>query len=237
MNIQDLINNNKVLAIYRFGSFTYKTNNQNSDEDFIVIAEEYFDSQNINIHVYSRESFQIKLDNHDIQALECYFLPYNENIIKLKAGLNLHFKLDLHKLRTSISTIASNSWQKGKKKLIISGDYDLNIALKSIFHSLRILDFGIQIASEGKISNYSSMNYVLTDLWKLSESYQYNELWNAIDTKYRKLYNSKSTQFKALAPKDLTEQDKRIQLTKIFENFGLEDNIHAMDAIMELFNK
>lgn len=236
MNIQDLLHNPKVLAIYKFGSHVYLTNNENSDEDYIVIAEEYFDSQNINIHVYTKEQFQLKLDNHDIQVLECYFLGLaNTNILKVDGNLSFDFNLDLHKLRTSISTIASNSFVKGKKKLTISGDYDLNLAIKSIFHSLRILDFGIQIASEGKISNYSSMNWLLEDLWKLSEQFQRDELWNAIDIKYRKLYNSKSSEFKALAPKNLTEQDKEKQLYKIFDKFGLISNEHAINEILELF--
>ncbi len=238
MEIQDLLDNPKVHTIIRFGSYVYGTNNQNSDEDYVAIVEEYFDPQNINIHIYTREQYQLKLDSHDIQALECWFIPYSKNnVIKItnyNETISSGFKLDLHKLRTSISTIASNSYQKGKKKLCISGDYDLNLALKSIFHSLRILDFGIQIASESKISNYSSMNWVLEDLWKISEQYQRDELWKVIDTKYRKLYNSKSSQFKALAPKNLEEIDKRTQLNQLFKKHEVK-NQELMLEILELF--
>ncbi len=78
-------------------------------------------------------------------------MHYNDNILKMTNDLGITFKLDKTKLRVAISTIVSNSWVKGKKKLIVQGDYDLNLAIKSTFHSLRILDFGTQIAMEGKI--------------------------------------------------------------------------------------
>ena len=236
MKIEDLIKDNNVLIIYRLGSHVYGTNNENSDEDFIVVAKEYFDSQNINIHVYTLEQYKLALANHDIQALECHFLPY-KHVLKIKGDLGINFTLDKSKLRVSISTIASNSFVKGKKKLTVSGDYDVNLAIKSVFHSLRILDFGIQIASEGIISNYSSMNWLLDDLRKLSEQYQRDELWNAIETKYKKLFNNKSSQFKALAPKNLEERDKKNKLLKLLNDSGLDSDgtEDLADSIMEIF--
>lgn len=130
---------------------------------------------------------------------------------------------------------------KGKKKLIVAGDYDLNLAVKSVFHSLRILDYGIQVASTHKISNWTSMNYVLEDLRKLSEQYQREDLWNAIDTKYRKLYNAKSSEFKLLAPKDLTLKDNKKQLIDILSKYGigkdLTDESGMVDEILNLLDK
>ena len=147
--------------------------------------------------------------------------------------------IDRQKLRMSISTIASNSWVKGKKKLLVSGDYDVKLAIKSVFHSLRILDYGIQIATSGKVYEWDSMNYVLEDLRKLS--YQREDLWNAIDTKYRKVFNSKSSEFKSLAPKDSTTKDLKQQLLNVFNKYGIGKDwpleSGMLDEILNMFDK
>jgi hypothetical protein len=230
--IEKYIDDDNVRCIYRFGSIVYNTANEDSDEDFIIIAKEYFETHDINIHCYTIEQFQSLIDIHEIQTLECLFLKAKDIIIVKDKIKLFNFNLDKTKLRTSISTISSNSWVKGKKKIIVLGDYDLNAGLKSIFHSLRILDYGIQIASTGKIYNYESMNYVLSDIIKLSKEFKYNELWEAIDTKYRKLFNSKSTEFKLLCPKDLTEATKKLKIKNLLEKY----NIHNEDLLNELVN-
>lgn len=74
------------------------------------------------------------------------------------------------------------------------------------------------------------MNYVLADIRKISKSFKYNELWEVIDGKYRKLYNSKSTEFKMLCPKDLSETTKRQKIKKILSNY----NINNEDLLNEL---
>ena len=103
--------------------------------------------------------------------LSVFFSPKEfilKETIKFKLVQNKQFS---ENLRTSISTITSNSWVKGKKKLIITVDYDLNLALKSVFHSLRILDFGIQISENKKIVNFSNCNWILVELKKLSSEF------------------------------------------------------------------
>lgn len=227
---------NNVLNIYRFGSHVYKTNNENSDEDFIIIAKEYFDPKDINIHVYSLTQFQTLLNNCDIQMLECYFMPYNDNIIKMSNSLDITFTLDKTKLRVAISTIVSNSWVKGQKKLITQGDYDLNLALKSTFHSLRILDFGIQIATEGKIVNYSSMNWVLEDLKKMSAQNQTVELCEKIKEKYLPIYNKQRSIFKELCPKDLTEKNNKSLLVRALAKYKI-NNEDLVNDILAIFQK
>jgi hypothetical protein len=218
MILQDqLINDNRLLNVYLFGSTVYGSMDKNSDVDYICVAKEWFDPVNVNIHVFSVNQFQLLLDNCDIQMLECVFLP---TAFKLKEQHQFPFQLDKFRLRTSISTIASNSWVKGKKKLTVMGDYDLRLALKSIFHSLRILDFGVQVATDNKISNYKSMNYVLEDLWKLSKDSNYSELWEVIDLKYRKQFNELSTHFKQLCPKNMVQISRKEKLKTILENHG-----------------
>lgn len=234
--IYDYIKDNNILNIYIFGSQVYGTATPESDDDIIMVVKEWFDSKDINIHVYTIESFQLLIDRHDIQALECIFAA-KEFILK-ETKIFYQYVINKQALRNSVSTITSNSWVKGKKKLIVAGDYDLHLAIKSIFHSLRILDFGIQIATSGAIQNYGSMNYVLEDLKKLSEEYQREELWNKIDDKYRKVFNAKTTQFKLLAPKDLTEKNNKVQLEKILNKFQVcYYNKEMIDEILFLFQK
>lgn len=232
------LNQNNIINVYQFGSRVYGSHHSTSDYDYIVIADEWFDAEDINIHVYTVAQFELALNNADIQVLECVFAPEQ---FKLKHKLHFYFILDKSKLRRSISTITSNSWVKGKKKLTVAGDYDVNLAIKSVFHSIRILDFGIQIATEGKIVNYSSSNYILEDLWKLSTSYQRDELWQQIDAKYRKMFNSQSSTFKSLAPKDLNfthqidDEDQHWDLleSELYTIINLEDN----SSIRSFLNK
>lgn len=224
------ISKENLVNVYNFGSKIYGTYNMNpehpSDKDYIKVVKEFVTSDNIDVHIFTVEQFQSLLNDHDIQMLECYF---SDDVCKYETHY-FDFKLDLSKLRTSISTIVSNSFVKGKKKLIVTGDYNEWLGLKSIFHSLRILDYGIQIAEHGKIVNFKSMNYVLEDLIKMSKVDQRNELWDAIETKYKSIYNSMNSRFKILCPKDLTEKNKKSKLIKILSEY----NINNEDLVNEL---
>lgn len=232
-NIQKYLYDDNVCAIYPLGSRVYGTYTEDSDYDYILVCWEYFESNDINVHVYTVNQYKQALANHEIQALECYFMS-EDLIVKLEDIRHQEgFVLDKSKLRTSISTISSNSWVKGKKKLIVAGDYDPYLAIKSIFHSLRILDFGIQIANAGYIEDFSTMNWVLDDLKKMSTQYQRDELWNAIDTKYRSLYNNTSTQFKLLCPKAPNENDMKKELRIILKDHNVTEG--ELNKILALF--
>lgn len=232
--IEAYIQDDNVLCVYRFGSRVYGTANDRSDHDFIVVAVDWFDSADINIHVYTDEQFLSALARNEIQSMECAFLSADHT---LKECIVLQVAIDKTKLRTSISTIVSNSWVKGKKKLIIAGDYDVNLAIKSVFHSLRILDFGTQIAQHGAIVNYGSMNWVLADLVKMSETLQRDDLWNAIDTKYRSTFNKMNVAFKQLCPKDLNEKNMKVQLEDIVKIYQESYDPQMISDILQLFTK
>lgn len=216
------------LNIYRFGSHVYGTNHENSDEDFIIITDENKQiSDNINKKYFTYIEFQRLLNNHDIQALECYFLP---NHFKIKETYvdGFKFNLDNAKLRVSISTVTNGAWVKGKKKLTVMADYDKYLGIKSLFHSIRILGIGIQIATHGKIIDYSEYNWFLKDLLKLSEQYEHHELWDVIDSKYRSLYNKLNTEFKILCPKLLMpEHLLKNKVIKLFE----DNNCYSQSVI------
>ena len=220
------------INVYRFGSICYGTNNENSDEDFICVVKEYTEPNDINIHHFTVQQFQSYLDNGDIQMLECVFLP---DEFKIKETIKFETNIDKGNLRKSISTITSTSWVKGQKKLTVLGDYDKWLAIKSCFHSLRILDFGIQIAQHGKIINYKSMNYVLHDIVKISQTYDKIDLWNAIKAKYNPLYLEKGSAFRKLCPKILIDRTSTQQdLIKLFQ----ENNCYTKEVIdARLINK
>lgn len=211
-----------ILNIYQIGSQVYGTATPESDTDLILVVKDWFDSKDIDVHVYTIEQFEMSLKLHDIQALECVCVD-KQFIHKENHKFEIP-TINLNQLRKSISTICNNSWVKGKKKLIISGDYDLNVAIKSIFHSLRIYHYGFQLATKGKIYNYQSVNYIMFDLRELSEIYQNSELWTQIESKYKKTFNRFASNFKEVAPKDLDEKNKTNLLEKVLlNNFGIID--------------
>jgi hypothetical protein len=164
----------------------------------------------------------------DICALECYFLPENSGQIE---NHKFTFKLDKQKLRAQISKVANNSWVKGKKRLTITADYDMMIAIKSVFHSIRILDFGTQIATEGKIYNYSSMNFLWDEIWKLALDYQGKELWDALETRYKKLFNEKASAFKKACPHKSIKEDRR-NIINILEKHKVEPKVGLVDELV-----
>ena len=153
-----------IKKVYKYGSRVYGTSSEDSDFDFIFIVESdedvYYrvDKKNTNITVYSESVFIDKIQSHEISVLECIFQDEGDPYLK-------YFKLDKPRLRKSISAIASNSYGKFKKKMK-QGDYETG--KKSLFHSLRILGFGIQIAISERIVSYSAYNDYHTIIMKMT---------------------------------------------------------------------
>ena len=199
--IKEILNQNniqsaKILNIYSYGSRVYKTNSVYSDYDFIVVISSsssgnYFQfiENDINITVYDLPLFIEKLNNHDVDVLECFFLPIE---FKLQENIKLDLNIDLMKLRQSFSKVASNSWVKAKKKMIV--EKEPYIGKKSLFHSMRILMFGCQIAKQGKITNYSESNYIWERLSKMNDDYV------SIEKYFKPGYNALGTLFRGVAP-------------------------------------
>ena len=194
------LNRSDVLTIFPYGSQVYKTASEQSDHDFIVVfkdgtvEDEFANTQNkLSIHSYNHSTFQDHLDKHKISALECYFLPAEFVLFQSK---KFNFSLHIETLRSSISEKASHSFVKAKKKFEIEQDRNVYIAKKSLFHSLRIINFGIQIASNKKIIDYTSSNPLWEDIYT-----DPNESWSPYKEKYQPLFNSMMTEFRKLAPK------------------------------------
>lgn len=205
------INSYRCQAIFDYGSTVYG-NKVPSDQDLIVVIEnnptrdggefyEQYKYLNFDITVMSEGMFFHQLDRHEITQIECVNLPekhvhFIDHQFKAKLA---KFEVDNVKLRHALSQKASNSYVKAKKKLIVEDDFDLEVSVKSLFHSLRILQIGTQLATTGKIQNFAETNALYP---KIIESYRDSHLdWVEIDNEFKPMYNELATEFKKHAPK------------------------------------
>lgn len=143
------LNKDDIFNVYVYGSHVYGTANIYSDNDYILVHKKSFLSdgsfkqnakstadRKIQIVNYSRSGFKNGIEYYEMSALECLFLPE-----EFKIQENFKFKMDRFDVHSFVkNTIAksSNSWYLATKD---RGD----IYNPGIFHSLRILDFAIQI--------------------------------------------------------------------------------------------
>jgi predicted nucleotidyltransferase len=177
--------------IYLYGSHVYGTNGEKSDYDFIVVGNLPTSSEKPefgDLHFYSKEDFTRLLQEQEISALECYFLPPEFK----RESFPLTWSLNLEQLRASCAQKASNSWVKAKKKLLV--EQEPYIAQKSLFHSLRILHFAIELATTETLINFNSLS-----LWQEVQSLPLD--WDQWVDHFKPQYNSLKSQFKKSAPK------------------------------------
>lgn len=193
------LNDSEVLNIFPYGSQVYGTHTDKSDYDFIIIlnkdVQEFSlvsDDGQISVHIYSPDEFINQLQQHKIAALECFFLPQE---LLLKNKLKFFFPLNKNTLRASISEKASHSWVKSKKKFEMEIDQNIYIAKKSLFHALRIIDFGTQISQYSKIIDYSSSNFIWDEIKD-----EPNDRWSFYKNKYQTLFNNRMTEFRKITP-------------------------------------
>jgi len=184
----------KVLNTYLYGSYVYGTNDEKSDVDYIYVVEKQSEkekqifSNNMNITYYPLDYFKSMVERHKVSALECVFLPEKFKIELCPVDFNLNFSL----LRCSFSEKASNSWVKAGKKIDLHKEY--RIGKKSLFHSLRILNFGIQVAKSGFIDFTLANKY-----WFEIMKQDYKE-WKDFKKYWKPEYNRLKSEFKIVAP-------------------------------------
>lgn len=188
----------RALNIYHYGSFVYGTFiDGKSDYDYIVVVpdsmseydEQQFEFENNQYTIHSESNWQEMLDRCDVDAMECYFLP-RQFIIKESKTFVADITKD--KVRSSFSHVASNSFVKCKKKFEVAESFAPDVARKSLWHSLRIVDFGTQIVVHGKIVDYSSMNHLHKEIVQCDVTN-----WEYYKSKYKPIYNSMKTRFRA----------------------------------------
>ena len=160
------IDYSKILNIYPYGSRVYLCDDEFSDSDYIIvykasilpsgafrdnaISSVDFSTQAV---CFSRGGFIDAINNYDMSALECIFLPEDKIIQKkMNFGITKYNQKDLAK---KVITKASSSWHFS---ILAYNDENIESSQKNIYHALRILNFGIQIKENKKIIDYSSMN-------------------------------------------------------------------------------
>lgn len=184
----------RVKNIYVFGSRVYGTTSVDSDWDFIMVANtpnsnQEIRSGNFNIHVVTEEQFLKNLKDHHSSTVEAFFAPSQ---FRLQEEVKFNWSPNIPSLRHSFSHISSNSWVKCKKKMD-QGDY--YIGVKSLFHSLRIPMFGIQIAKTGGIYDFTVANSIYDRI--MSKDWT----WEELDSEFRILRNSILSDFRSVTQK------------------------------------
>ena len=184
----------RVKNIYVFGSRVYGTTSVDSDWDFIMVANtpnsnQEIRSGNFNIHVVTEEQFLKNLKDHHSSTVEAFFAPSQ---FRLQEEVKFNWSPNIPSLRHSFSHISSNSWVKCKKKMD-QGDY--YIGVKSLFHSLRIPMFGIQIAKTGGIYDFTVANSIYDRI--MSKDWT----WEELDSEFRILRNSILSDFRSFTQK------------------------------------
>lgn len=200
--------NPNILSLFAYGSRVYGTADEDSDRDYICVIDKETDEvknqsqlnfEDGDITFYMEEYFKELLKNHEISAIECVFeklMVYNP---QKQAEYKEYFKsvYNPQKLRESLSKKASNSWVKGKKKIVVEKDYNWRVAIKSIFHAIRILNYGWQIAvTGGNIFAFGMVNEVYFRLKQIPEGTDYSVL----KKEFQPIYNRYHSEFVKVAP-------------------------------------
>ena len=193
-------------GIFQFGSTVYK-NKKPDDIDIIVVynsditnSDYQFKSGIYNVNAYHLTKFTSMLHAHKIDALECLFLPSTSYsfISPILQSIFNSFVINKSTLRRSIASTCSNSYAKAKKKLLVKEDYDLEASVKSLWHSFRIMNFGIQIAETNKINDFKAMNQLFVVV--IQKYISTNGNWDEIHSEFKPLMNELHTKFKLLCP-------------------------------------
>jgi len=166
------LNNADVLNVYPFGSRVYGTNSHKSDYDYIVVGNTYIkpieiDCLNLkgeylgrqfSAIVYDTQSFSQKLKEHSISAMECIFLP--EELLLLNTAV-FSFTPNKTVLANNICRKSRLDFEKAEVRFTAGS---LEKAKKSLFHAMRVLDFGTQITKHGKILDYQKCGEIYFEL-------------------------------------------------------------------------
>ena len=206
---------NKTLAIIPYGSQVYK-NKKTEDFDFIVIVDSPFaektihNRSDIDITMVDQHTFFEQCNLNYVRAIETLFTPDNiknyfcDESFKSEIFLLRKNVINPSYMRSQFSQKTSNSYVKAKKKIILNDDYDYMVSLKSLWHSIRILDFGKQLLEKGEI-NFHSMNDLYKEIAEDYQNFHYEEkevMWNKLHEKYKPIFNQKHSEFKKLCPKE-----------------------------------
>ena len=187
------------LAVYAHGSRVYGTDGPGSDRDHEVIVDDGWDGEEQaevgeggrmrQYTLLTRSRWLREAEECTVLFCECAFLPEGLSVTPLAPD---GWAPDPERVRRQFSRTASNSWVKCKKKLTVPGSLDPYVAKKSMWHSLRILMFGIQILEHGRIVDYREANPLYAEVMAMPDD------WGAIDARFRPLRNELRSRFRSM---------------------------------------
>lgn len=172
----------KIRSVFLYGSRVYGYYTENSDFDIIVVAPNLIKHQEIksekyNIHIITPDWFKQELiGRYYITYLECIFAP---EWARLQEKEKYNFIPNKDKVKKEMLAQSYSTWRNAKQKMI---EGDTNRGVKSAFHSLKILKFGIQIIKNNKIIDFAECN----DLYQEFEKQNFYE-WYQIKDQYLNL--------------------------------------------------
>ena len=164
---------NEIWNIFPYGSQIYGTADEYSDFDYIIVYKRSIlpsgsfkdnaissSDREIQGTCYSRGGFIDAINNYQMSALECLFLP-EDMIVKKTFDFKIS-KFDKKEFSKKVITLASSSWHNA---ILSYKDDNFEYVSKNIYHALRILNFGIQIKETGKIYDFGSMNIIKSKIY------------------------------------------------------------------------
>ena len=200
----------KIIFCAIYGSRVYGTNTADSDYDITVIVSEgesmdlhdlIVEGVKMDITVVTLERFRLMVDNCDVYAIETIMSP--EQFVLFSDGtienIRNEFRVNedtKRKIRSAFSAKSDWAEVRGRKKLI---DRELKIAIRSLWHSYRIIKFGIQLAKKGIIDDFDEANTMWDELKIIDERDMTGELFKEQYKKWVK--GGLLTEYKTLLPK------------------------------------
>jgi len=186
-----------VIGMFRYGSQVYGTADENSDHDYIIvmknamldngafrnnaISNEDYSIQGV---VYSRGGFLDAINNYEIGALECLSLDESDVLIK-----KWPFKVTQWNNVRMIKSIISKASESMHISKMHSKNGDGEYAIKSMYHALRILHFGLQLKEHQKIVDFTICNELYKNFMTLNpdefDSRDYFKTFNELANKLK----------------------------------------------------
>jgi len=156
----------KVIYCVIYGSLVYGTSHHDSDIDLIIVLQDdypHIPTDTISLHephighldisYYSLSSFNQDLKNNEVKAVESIFIPEQFVIMGDQKYFQQYFTCTPQSIRHTFGKVCRNAWNKGVKKLTREKDHiEHKRGKKSLYHSIRLFHFALQLYETKKIS-------------------------------------------------------------------------------------
>ena len=131
---------------------------------------------------------------------------YNEpKMLLCESSLDLEPYFDVTKVRASVSNVCSKAYNKGKKKLIVSTDYDEYLGLKNLYHAMKFPYFAKWkfIDKEYPVEDIEYLNNIREKIFSTYENSTgtLEERFESVNSWLKPEFNKLMTEFRKNFPK------------------------------------